>query len=533
MKLRLFAICLLTIAATCSAVQVPITILHTTDLHATILPTTDYQGVTNVGGFARCASMIKQIRSQEKNVLLVDAGDLYQGAAIGYLTDGAVMTRAINALKYDSWTLGNHEFDWGIEKIAARINEAQAPILVANIHHTPATNTPPQITEAFRKIRPFIQREIEGVKIGIVGLDTPGIPNWSRPRLIPGITLEDSVTALKRVIPQMKAAGCNVLVLVAHQGIHQPSDDHANQMGAITRAFPELDLIIAGHTHQLHKERTLNGVLYTQANYWGTYLGRVDLLYDTDQRKLVSKKADMLPMDSSVPLDPELMNLLKPDLDKTEAFLDTKLGEAAEPFDSRGGPKRECGIFNLLCASIAEAVRTRGGIVDAVLHGLLDEKAGLKEGPVTMRDVFQIVPYENTIGVAEFSRDEMVEVLEENAAFYSSGRFRGLWGMNMKLKISAPDGKRIVFLGAPGGSAARAEDRFHLACNSYDLASGGDKWKRLRQLADRPESRLIEYDFQTRDAVVEFVRKHSPLKVQHHDWWSLDSKRSAKAPRDP
>ena len=238
-------------------------------------------------------------------------------------------------------------------------------------------------------------------------------------------------------------------------------------------------------------------------------------------------------MDSTVPLDPDLMKLLKPDLDKTEAFLDTKLGAAAETLDSHGGPKHECPIFNLLCGSIAEAVRARGGVVDAVLHGLLDDKAGLKQGPITMRDVFQIVPYENTIGVAEFNRDELVEILEENAAFYSSGRFRGLWGLNLKLKISAPDGKRIVFLSGPGGAAARAQDRFHLACNSYDLASGGDKWKRLRQLADQPEHHLVEYDFQTRDAVVEFVRKNSPLKIEHHDWWSLDSKRSSKTPQDP
>ncbi|MBI4028519.1 MAG: bifunctional metallophosphatase/5'-nucleotidase [Verrucomicrobia bacterium] len=510
----------------CSGKEVAITILHTTDLHATVLPTMDYEGTKDVGGLARCAWMIRRIRAQEKNVLLVDAGDLYQGAALGYLTEGAAMIRAINALRYDSWTLGNHEFDWGIEKIAARIAEARVPVLAANIHHKPVANTPAAITDAFRKIQPYVIREVEGVKVGIVGLDTPGIPSWSRPRLIPGISVEESVAALRRVIPRMKADGCAILVLTTHQGIREQGDDHANQLYAISRAFPEMDVIIGGHTHRTHVQQQINGILYTQANYWGTYLGRVDLAYDTDKRKLISRKAELVPMDASVGMDEEFLRLLKSDLEKTEAFLGTKLGEIQDRFHSLKAPKSETPIFNLLCAAIAEALEARGAKTDAVLHGIFNERMVLEPGPITMRDIFAIVPYENTIGVATLTRDQLVEILEENASAYQTGRFRGLWGLTMKLRISAPDGRRVVFVGDREGRSLASDARLRVAFNSYDLASGGMRWNRLRKIVDRPVAGLKEFDFQTRDAVIEYVRKHSPLRAENRGWWSLDRTKS-------
>lgn len=506
----------------CHAREVSITILHTTDLHANILPMTDYKGTPDMGGLARCASMIKKIRSEEKNVLLVDAGDLYQGNAIGYRTKGSVMVRAVNMLRYDAWTLGNHEFDWGIDKVAARIAQAQVPVLAANLHYHPAGSTPSDITESFGKIQPYIIREVDGVKVGIVGLTTPGIPNWSRPRLIPGITLENSVPSLKRVIPQMKALGCEILVLVTHQGLRESGDNHANELNAVSSAFPELDVIIGGHSHQLRKQQSIRGILYTQANYWGTYLGRVDLIYDTKKQKLASKKADPILMDSSVNMDSELLALLRSDLDETTKFLNARIGETAEPLYSLTGPKKETPVFNLFCSAIAEAIRLRGGEVDGVLHGIWNERMTLEPGPITMRDIFELVPYENTIGVALLTKNQLLDILEENVTAYQTSQFRGLWGLTMRLGLSEPRGKQIVFLGNESAVSLDPKSLVRVAFNSFDLASGGDRWRKLREIVDQPAVQLKEYDFQTRDAVVEYIQKHSPLKVELHGWWSLE-----------
>src|SRR5438309_4513557 len=113
--------------------EVPIVILHTCDLHGNVLPTEDYAGHTNLGGLARCATVIRQTREREKNVLLLDAGDTLQGTAASYLSDGKVMVKILNLLRYDAWCWGNHELDWGLEKLALCAEDSKVPILNANV----------------------------------------------------------------------------------------------------------------------------------------------------------------------------------------------------------------------------------------------------------------------------------------------------------------------------------------------------------------------------------------------------------------
>ena len=534
MSPRVLALLLAT-ALALPAREVPLVILHTTDLHSAILPTVPENdprsiipsgadsSVGPLGGFARCATAIREIRAKERNVLWLDNGDTIEGNALGWLTRGAAIIRAMNLLGCSGWTLGNHEFDWGLDALAPCMNEFQGDLLAANLRYEAPLGASPEIAKAFARVKPFVIREMDGVKVGILGLTTPGIPSWSRPRLIPGLVVEDSLVALRRVVPQAKAAGCEVLVLSAHQGLRPQGDDHANQIASLARGFPEIDVIIGGHSHQPFEEQTTSGVLYTQANYWGSHLGRIDLVWDTDARRITSRKARLLPMDASIAQDPQVLAALRADLDRTQAVLGEKLGEAAVAIEATGGPKAPSPLHDLLCAAIAEAVKSRGGKVDAVLHGLLaDKKTCLPAGTLRMADVWSIVPYENTVGVAEFTRDQLIEILEENASAYDSPRFRGLWGLTMKIMRSAPPGKRIVFLGDREGRTLPPDARIRLAANSYDLASGGQRWPKLRELADSPEAKLVEYDFQTREALAEYLRKHSPLQPTQPTWWSIE-----------
>jgi 5'-nucleotidase / UDP-sugar diphosphatase len=503
-----------------SAREVPITILHTCDLHGHILPTESYEGQTNVGGIARCATMIHQIRAAEKNVLLVDAGDALQGTAVSFLSDGQVMVKCLNQLHYDSWTWGNHEFDWGLTKLAACAERAEMPIVVANVHLAKDSGNP-----ASRKIvslfHPYIVREVDGVKVGIIGLETPGVPDWCRPRLIDGLEFTNSVDTLRRIIPEVRAAGAQVLVLVCHQGYREAGDDHASQINAIARSFPELDVIIGAHTHRNFPEFKVSDVLYCQAGYYGIYLGRVDLVFDTDKGRVTRRQSNTLLMDEHVPLDNEILKLASVELDRADKLSRTTIGNATDDFWIRALPRKETPVHDLIFEAIADALRERGVKVDAVVHGIIDRLAGLKAGPVTIGDVWKVVPYENTIGVVQLTPAELREVLDENADTYNNSAFRGIWGLKWTFDPEARKGERTISLLHADGSPLDEKHKLAVAFNSYDLAGGGKRWNRLRELADRPESQLVEYDFQTREAVIDYIRKRGVITPTVGNWWGV------------
>jgi len=496
--------------------QVPITILHTCDLHGNILPTVSYEGETNLGGLARCATVIEQVRQEVPHVLVVDAGDTVQGTAVSWLTGGQVMVRALNAIRYDAWVCGNHEFDWGLEKLAACAEQARMPLLNANVSCTGSNELAGRIAA---RLTPYVIREVDGVKVGIIGLNTPGIPNWSRPGLLGGLWFADSVETLRRVVPELRKKGADVLVLVCHQGYREGGDDHANQIKAIAENFPELDVIIGGHTHRHFPELKIRNVLYCQADYYGIHLGRVDLVYDTDQKRLVQRTARTYRMDAKVTVDAGLMKMLGGELERAQKHLDIVVGEAAEAFGLEGAPKRESPVHALICEAIAAGLQQRGVKVDAVVHGILDSHATLQKGPVRVRDVWKIMPYENTIGVVHVTPSELREILDENAAAYEKREFRGIWGLKWEFYPSATNGNRTVSLTRADGLPLPEEKRLAVAFNSYDLASGGLRWRKLREVAERPEVKLEEFNLQTREALIEYIRSQKRISSQVTEWW--------------
>ncbi|HVM60725.1 MAG TPA: bifunctional UDP-sugar hydrolase/5'-nucleotidase [Verrucomicrobiae bacterium] len=503
-----------------AAREVPIVILHTCDLHGNILPTESYEGETNVGGIARCATVIGRIREHEKNVLVVDAGDTLQGTPVSFFSGGQVMVKCLNELHYDSWTWGNHEFDWGLDKLAACAGRAEIPIVVANIHAV--SNASTAVSEGIvSHLKPYIIREVDGVKVGIIGLDTPGVPSWSCPRLIAGLEFADSVPTLRRVVPEARAAGAQVLVLVCHQGYREAGDDHANQVNAIAREFPEIDVIIGAHTHRNFPEFKVSNVLYTQADYYGIYLGRVDLVFDTDKGRVVRGRSNTFLMDSHIAFDPAIVKLTGDEIDRADKASRVVIGDATDDLWVRALPHKETPIHDLIFNAIASALRERGVTVDAVVHGIVENHYGLKKGPITVGDVWKVLPYENTVGVIQLTPAEFREVLDEDCDTFNNTAFRGIWGLKWTFNPSAKRDERTVRLVHADGSPLDETQRLSVAFNSYDLASGGERWKRLRQLANRPSSQLVEYDFQTREAVINYIRNQAKISPAVGGWWTV------------
>ncbi len=485
--------------------QVPITILHTTDLHGHVLPTRDYDGNEDVGGLLRCATAIEQLRTEHPNVLLVDGGDLYQGTMAGYMTRGRIMNDALAWLEYDAWVLGNHEFDWGVDVLAETIRHCEAPVLGANVRVRPGAVNP------LEDVLPFVIRDVAGVRIALIGLTTDAIPTWSRPHLLGDVVIKDSVEILREIVPEVRALHPDIMVLLLHQGYRSFGDNPANQVNRIARKFPEFDVIIGGHSHRVIESARVNGILYSQAGYHGVWLGKVNLVYDTVARSLVSRDARLIHVADAYEPHAELWDVLRADLDRAEKAGAVQVGEVAEPVEARSRMVGQSGIQTLICRALAEATDA-----DIVLHGAFSDEM-LSPGPVYERDIWRIVPYENTIGVVHLTPSEIQAVLEDNAALPAGSHFMGVYGIRYDAHADAEPGKRVRRLRRADGSGIHPRKRLRVAMNSYVLASGGGRFPAARRLADDPVTRLEMTNLDTRSAVRDYIKRHSPLVIEVED----------------
>ncbi|MFZ3375603.1 MAG: bifunctional UDP-sugar hydrolase/5'-nucleotidase, partial [Chthoniobacterales bacterium] len=410
---------------------VSISILHTTDLHGHILPTSDYDGNSNLGGLARCVTQIRYWRQQNPNSIVIDVGDVYQGTDVGLRTKGELMIDLFNHLKYDAWVVGNHEFDWGIEPFLHAVEKSTMPVLAANtLVEGRRAGDILDAKNPFAKIQPYIMKEVAGIKIAIIGVTTPGMPFWFRPEFIRGIDFQYPVEPVRRAIGKAKNEGANAIVLTGHMGLKTRTggDDFANNVMALTCEFPETAVFIAGHTHQAISSRMTNGVLLTQADHFGIYAGRVDLVFDRASKRLLHRQARCEFMDRRIHPDPVVVSRAKSQLDESNAALAQPIGELAKTLHARGRPGAPSDVERLIGAAIVEALQDRDVIVDAVFHGVFDDGTAFVAGPKTVNEVWNLIPYENYLVTAELTSDEIKTIMEEA---YASREERNLMGFNV------------------------------------------------------------------------------------------------------
>ncbi len=474
---------------------VPLRILHVTDVHGRLLPTEDYDGHRDVGGLLRCATLIEQLRTEQPSCLLLDGGDCFQGSAESWLTQGHAVLRAMAWLRLDAWAVGNHEFDWGLPALQSLHDDSPAPMLAANLLAAPGKPHP------LPRVRPYLIKEIDGVRVAVVGLTTPGIPSWSLPELLGDVQVEGSLAALQRVMPAVRAEAPDVLVLLGHQGFKLSGDDHANEVNAIAQAYPEFDVIIGAHTHQA-VERAMPGgrVFYTQAGYYAAWLGQIDLTYDTVARRVVEKTSILHRIDASVSRHAGLEEVLAPDLARATTYLARVVGRVDEPLDVAPDALGRSGVQQFICRAISRAAG-----VSLALHGLLGEDA-VPAGPVTMEQVWRIVPFENRIGVLRVTPGELVEMLQENLARAGSSSFMGPYGFDYEVE-QGDAGPRVTRVVLADGTVPHPRQRLDVAVNSYVLASGGRRFPVLLAIAERPETRTRLLEADTRGAVIRLLER--------------------------
>lgn len=487
-------------AGAAEARLVEITVLNTTDLHGAICRSPGVYAERNEGSLLQCATLVRREREKTPNLLLLDCGDIVQGTAASFQTRGGIMAVAMNAMGYDAYVPGNHEFDWGFDALAGFMEQMQAPALAANLV------AGPEAPAAFRRVLPFLVKEIDGIRVAVVGLTNPNIPNWTRGTAEAGLEFLDSRRALERTLPLVRREKPHVMILLVHQG-YLRRDDAANQLNAIGRRFGEFDLMLGGHLHAVSTRTQIGKLTYGQAGAGAEGVLRVRLTFDTVKNAVTDKQLEFLPVEPELPEDPDIHAQVADDLARADEWLGTVIGRTKSDLVASLAMPGLCSVQQLLCAAIAEKTGA-----DAVLHGILTMK-NVPAGEFRVADAWKLVPYENTAGVLRLTPAQIRAILEESHAFLGTERYFGAWGLRYELHPKAPPGRRIRKLRDAAGNPINGKKLLRVALNSYHLSGGGGRFPTVARLAADPRSRLEPVDEPVRDLVIGYVRRHRAIDV--------------------
>lgn len=523
---------------------VTVTFLETSDLHGNLLPWDYLRDRPADVGLARIATRVAAVRKETPNVVLLDAGDTIEGTPLESLQahraqhaallssegapDADPMARAMSLMHYDAMAVGNHEFNFGLDVLRKAQEESSFPWLSANTRRT-ADGSP-----AFAE---YLVKVVGGVRVGILGLTTPNIPNWEPEDNRQGLVWEDPVVTARRLVPILRdRERCDAVVVLIHSGLEvdvvtglSDGTDSENRVAALAREIPGIDLILAGHTHRKLPLTRFSGVPVLQPGRWGEVLGRVDVTFARggDRWKVARTEGALLPTDGSLLVDPAVARIAAPFDRAARRWLDETVVEAEEAFPAERARLEDTALLDL----INDAQLTATG-ADLSMTSLLPggRYAGLPKGRVTVRDLYALYPYENQLVVVEIDGAQLRACLERAAEFFASAsleegklllvpnpkmipyNFDVVEGASYRIDPMAPVGRRVRDL-AVKGRPVRPSERFTLAVNSY-RAQGGGGYPALR---NAPIVKTVPVGI--RDLLIESLRAAGHVRpVVDHNW---------------
>ncbi len=363
-------------AARAAANQAHLRIMETTDIHVNIMPYDYYADKPNdTMGLARTASIIDSVRAEAGNSVLIDNGDLLQGNPMGdYMAyekgmkagDLHPVMKAMNTLGYDCGTLGNHEFNYGLEFLFNTLNGANFPIVCANLTKGQLASDPTK-DELFFKPYIILERQIRDgagnvspLKLGFIGFVPPPIMLWDAKNLEGKAQTRDIVQAAKAWVPAMKEAGADIIVALSHSGIDGNGQTERMENASLYLAGVDgIDAIFTGHQHLVFpgpkdfagvagadaEKGTLQGKPAVMAGFWGSHMGLIDLLLERDGKswKVVDFTTEARPIYhrdenkkviSDVKDKQQIIDAVKTEHDATLAYVRRPVGKTSAPLYS-------------------------------------------------------------------------------------------------------------------------------------------------------------------------------------------------------
>ena len=511
---KLFASMLIAIALMLSLVPttwadspITVTILHTNDTHAHMESFEPF-GQPLQGGVARRYTAIQQIKAETANILLLDAGDAFQGTLFFNQWQGEEQAHFMNALNYQAMAVGNHEFDSGPAVLANFIDKANFPVLSANLD----VSAEPALTGL---VQAYTILEIEGQKIGVLGLTTKETALISSPG--PNVVLKDEVESAKAAVAELEAQGVNKIVALTHMGYSQDL--------ALGAAVDGIDVIVGGHSHTLLG--SMEGakgdyptvvtspagdtVLVVSAYEWGKYLGRLEVTF-TAGGQVESYSGEPIFIDESIAEDAGIAAGVAEYAAPIENLKATVVGRAAVDLDGTRELVRsqETNLGNLICDAVLW--KTAAEKTQICLQNGGGIRASIPAGDVSMGQVLEVLPFGNLIATFGLKGTDVWAALENGVSQYEeqAGRFPQVSGLRYTFDPGQPAGSRITSVeieNADGSySPIDLDAVYQIASNDF-MRQGGDGYDMFANNA------IDAYDAGAvlADALAEHIGTYSPV----------------------
>ncbi len=507
--------------------NVKLTIIGTTDLHANIYNYSyeDGKEVDNLG-MAKVYTVIQEIRGENPNTLLIDNGDTIQGTILSddlyntKLEEKHPVIDTMNLMKYDAMTLGNHEFNFGLELVDKMEKEAEFPLLAANATYKKDGSF---LTEA------YIIKEVGGVKVGILGITNPNIPRWDGPKT-EDLNFASPLDTAKKYIPEMKEKGADIIFLSTHMGYE--SEYGGDGADEVIAAFPEVAGVLTGHAHVTEQQKVGNTLVGAAKNAGGQVV-RFDYELAKADGKWTIVNSEVKAIDvKEYAASEELKEYAKEYHQKTLDFLVGVIGTVTEDFSPApeipGIPAAQ--VMDTGVIDLINDVQIKYTGADVAGAALFSQTSNLRTGNVTYASIFEIYKYPNTLVGIEVTGAQLKAYMEWSATYYNTfvpgdinisfnPNIRGynydmFQGVDYKVDVSKPAGERIVDLMFKG-QPLKADDKIKLAINNYRY--GG--LKNMGIISGEP---YFESDPKSlRSYIADYIAENTPIAPVVDNNWEI------------
>lgn len=486
-------LCLTTWTGVAAAEERPgivgIDLLTVNDFHGALIESGRNPGAAKFGAFLR-----GEWAKNPHGSIFVSAGDMFQGSPDSNLLYGKTVVEVLNALKLDAMTLGNHEFDWGLDKLRQRVDESTFRYVSANVREKDGQGR-------LTFVQPYAMLERFGLKIAVIGIVTPETAYTTGPKTVAPFEFRDPATVVRELIPVVRAKGADVVVVLSHLASYmdKQTGEVTGDAADLARSTPGVDAVVSGHSHQTVAGKAA-GIPVVQAYYNGRALGRISLVYSRRDRKIIASSVQALETPvKDAKADAGIAAIVNRAQAEIAPVKNVALGRAVTDLSH---DRYELSILG----EWSSDVMRQAGKADIAFQNGGGLRTSIPAGAVTMGNLYEVMPFDNTLVTMELSGAQVLEVL--NHGLNGKAGTVQFSGLQVMIDSSRPYGEQLVEVRLADGRLLDAGATYRIATNDF-MAAGGDEFTTLKQGRN-----VTDTFIPIRDALADAVKKAGTLQIK-------------------